>query len=113
MASLYAENARLYPEAEPLVEGRDAIRAKYAEWFGMGTAEFQHRRLGLTVDGPLAIERVAWSMKITGEPGGPPMEPMEGTGKSVIVWRKVGDTWLIEDDIGNMDHPLAPPGGGS
>ena len=112
MASLYTENARMYPADEPLVEGREAIRAKYVEWFGMGTAEFQSRRLGLTVNGPFAIERVAWSMKITGEPGGPAFE-MTGTGKSVVVWQKIGDQWLILDDIGNNDKPMAPPSGGS
>jgi ketosteroid isomerase-like protein len=112
MASMYAENARLYPSDEPLVEGREAIRAKYAEWFGMGTAEFQNRRLGLTVSGPFAIERNTWSMKITGEPGGPAFE-MTGTGKSVVVWQKIGDQWLILDDIGNNDKPMTPPAGGS
>jgi ketosteroid isomerase-like protein len=112
MASLYAENAKLYPADEPLVEGREAIRAKYVEWFGMGTAEFQNRRLGLTVNGPIAVERVTWSMKITGEPGGPVFE-MTNTGKSVVVWQKVGDQWLILDDIGNNDKPMVPLAGGS
>jgi ketosteroid isomerase-like protein len=111
MAAMYAPEGRLYPEGEPLVEGRDTIRAKYAEWFGMGTAQIETRRLGLTVNGTLAVERTAWTMTITGEPGGPPMEPMVSQGKSVIVWQKVGDQWLILDDIGNSDAPMMPPGG--
>jgi len=113
IASLYASDGRLYPEAEPLVEGREAIRAKYAEWFGMGTAQIESRRLGLTVSGSIAVERTAWTMTITGEPGGPPMEPMVSQGKSVIVWQKVGDQWLILDDIGTSDAPMMPPGGGN
>jgi ketosteroid isomerase-like protein len=111
LASMYATDARLYPEGEPLVEGRDAIRAKYAEWFAMGTAQIETRRLGLTVNGTLAVERIAWTMTITAEPGAPPMEPMVSNGKGVIVWQRIGDQWLIVDDIGNSDAPMAPPGG--
>jgi ketosteroid isomerase-like protein len=113
MAAMYVADGRLYPEAEPLVEGHDAIRAKYAEWFGMGTAQIESRRLGLTVSGSIAVERVAWTMTLTADPGGPPMEPMVIRGKGVIVWQKVGDQWLIVDDVGSSDAPMMPPGGGN
>jgi ketosteroid isomerase-like protein len=113
MASLYAENARLYPADEPLVEGREAIRAKYVEWFGMGTAEFTHQRIGILVNGPVAIERMKWSMTISPNPGGPPFEPMTMVGKGVLVWQKMGDQWLIVDDIGNNDAPMMPPAAGT
>jgi ketosteroid isomerase-like protein len=111
LAAMYAEDARLYPSDEPLVEGRDAIRAKYVEWFGMGTAEIDAERLGLVVSGPVAIERMKWSMTITANPGDPPMPPMTMVGKGVVVWRKIGDRWMIVDDIGNNDAPMTPPGG--
>jgi ketosteroid isomerase-like protein len=113
LASLYAENARLYPQDEPIVEGREAIRAKYVSWFGMGTAEIDSERLGLTVNGPIAIERMKWTMTITAEPGGPPMEPLTMVGKGVVVWRKIGNQWLIMDDVGNNDAPMVPPAGQS
>jgi ketosteroid isomerase-like protein len=112
LASLYAENARLYPSDEPLVEGREAIRAKYAQWFGMASAEFTHERMGILVNGPVAIERVKWSMTLTAKPGGPPMPPMTLVGKGVVVWQRIGDQWLILDDIGNNDAPMTPPAGG-
>jgi len=113
IAAVYAPDARLYPEAEPLVEGRDAIRAKYAEWFAMGAAQIETRRLGLTVNGTLAVDRTAWTMTITADPGAPPMEPMVIQGKGVVVWQKVGDQWLIVDDVGNSDAPMMPPAGGN
>jgi ketosteroid isomerase-like protein len=113
LAALYAEDARMYPQDEPIVVGRDAIRAKYIEWFGMGTADIRSERLGILVNGPVAVERMTWTMTITAEPGGPPMEPMTMIGKGVVVWRKIGDQWLIVDDIGNNDAPMAAPGSGS
>lgn len=109
MAALYAEDARMFPEAEPLVEGRAAIAAKYAEWFGMGSATMEWKRLGVTANGPLAVERGTYTMTITPEPGAADTTAMTLRGKSVIVWRKVGDQWLISDDIGNSDAPMPPP----
>jgi len=112
IAALYAEDARLFPADEPLVVGRAAIRDKYAEWFGMGTAAFTNERIGLTVNGPLAVERLTWTMTLSAEPGGPAMAPMTIVGKNVTVWRRVAGRWMIIDDIGNNDAPMMMPGGG-
>lgn len=114
VAALYAEDARMFPQGEPMVQGRDAIRAKYAEWFGMGSAEFEWQRLGVTANGPLAVERGTYTMVIRPEPGAEDTTSMTDRGKSVVVWRKVGGRWLISDDIGNSDAPMptmAPPAG--
>jgi ketosteroid isomerase-like protein len=113
LASLYAEDALLYPQGEPLVEGREAIRAKYAEWFAMGNAAFENRRISVTANGPLAIERGRFTMTITPEPGDTTgMPAMTETGKYVVVWKNVNGTWLISDDIGTSDQMMAPPGAG-
>lgn len=109
LAALYTEDARMFPEAEPLVVGRDAIRAKYAEWFGMGTATIEWKRMGVTANGPLAVERVTYTMTLRPEPGVADTMSMTIQGKSVIVWRKMGDQWLMTDDIGNSDAPMMPP----
>jgi ketosteroid isomerase-like protein len=109
MATLYADDARMFPEAEPLVEGREAIRAKYAEWFGMGSATVEWKRLALTANGPLAVERGTSTMTLRPEPGVADTTSMTLQGKFVIVWRKVGDQWLMSDDIGNSNAPMVPP----
>lgn len=110
MAAMYAEDARMYPQGEPLVEGRDAIRAKYAEWFGMGSAEFEFQRIGLTANGPIAVERGTMTMHIMPDSGAPPgMTEMTESGKYVIVWKKVDGQWLIADDIANTDAMTPPP----
>jgi uncharacterized protein (TIGR02246 family) len=112
MASLYAEDARMYPQGEPVVEGREAIRAKYAEWFAMGSAQFDIRRHSITANGPIAIERGAYTMTIRPDPGAPAgMTAMTDTGKYVLVWKRVNGQWLIADDIANSDQ--LPPGTGS
>jgi hypothetical protein len=38
---------------------------------------------------------------------------MVSEGKGIVVWQKVGDQWLIVDDIGNSDAPMTTPGGGN
>lgn len=106
LAALYAQDARMFPEAEPLVTGRDAIRAKYAEWFAMGTAEITSQRIGLTANGPLAVERATYTMVLRPEPGAADTTSVTIQGKSVIVWQKVDGQWLITDDIGNSDAPM-------
>jgi len=41
------------------------------------------------------------------------MPSITGTGKAAIVRTKVGDRWLILDDIGSADQPMVPSGGGT
>jgi ketosteroid isomerase-like protein len=110
IAALYAPDARMFPQGEPMVQGREAIRAKYAEWFGMGSGEFTFNRLGVTVNGPIGVERGTFTMHIMPDSGAPPgMTEMRETGKYVIVWKLVDGQWLISDDIGNTDSmPGAP-----
>jgi uncharacterized protein (TIGR02246 family) len=110
IAALYAEDARLYPQGQPMVVGRDAIRAQYADWFGMGSAQFENHRIGITANGPLAVERGTFTMTIMPEADAPPDTPtMTETGKYVAVWVKVDGQWLIGDDIGTSDRPASPP----
>jgi ketosteroid isomerase-like protein len=114
VAAMYAPDARMYPEGEPMVQGREAIRAKYAEWFSMGSGEFTTNRLGVTVNGPVGVERGTFTMHIMPDSGAPPeMTEMRANGKYVIVWRLVDGQWLISDDIMNMDAMPGAPAGGS
>ena len=61
----------------------------------------------MVANGPLAIE--AGTYKITFTPAGAPA-PITDTGKYLVHWHKVGDKWMMVDDIWNSDLPAMPMG---
>lgn len=114
IAAVYADNARMYMANEPMIEGRANIRAKYAEFFGMGSWSWNVNTLGVVANGPLAVEWGTYTLAFTPGPNAPPMVaamPPADTGKFVVHWHKINGQWLIVDDIGNTSMPMAPPPG--
>ena len=105
-ASFYEDDAELLPVAEPAVTGREAIRRKWAEFFGIPGFSNQSRltQLDVSTDGTLAYTRGTYETAMTGTDGQPTVE----RGKWVTVWRRQSDgSWRIVQDISNTDTP--PP----
>ena len=105
-AAFYEDNAELLPVAEPAVNGRDAIRRKWAEFFGIPGFANQSRltQVDVSADGTLAYTRGTYETAMTGGDGKPTVE----RGKWVTVWRRQADgSWRIVQDISNTDTP--PP----
>lgn len=104
LAAIYAENGRVMAPNEPVAAGRTAIAAS------MGMMGAMKPNLVLTTEsvvanGDLAVE--AGTYKITLTPPGAP-GPITDTGKYLVHWHKVGDKWMMVDDIWNSDLPAVP-----
>lgn len=104
VAVFYTENGRVMPPNMPVASGRTAIAATLG---GMAALK---PVLALTTEsvaasGPIAIE--AGTYKFTMTPPGAPA-PVTDTGKYLVHWHKVGDKWMLVDDIWNSDLPAVP-----
>jgi len=99
----FAEDARLLPDGQPLVEGRKAIAAYWQGAFDAGISDLQ---LGLTavdmVGDDTMIETGTWSIALPKEGGG----SQRVGGKALVVWKKQPDgVWRMAQDMWNADAP--------
>lgn len=99
----FTEDARLLPDGNPIVEGREAIAAF---WQGGFDAGFRDLELGLTavdmVGDDTMIETGTWSVSVPRTEGG----SERVGGKALVVWKKEADgVWRMAQDMWNMDTP--------
>jgi len=104
LAAHYTEDGRVMAPNTPVASGRQAIAASMGM---MGGATLVLTTESVAANGPLAIERGTYSITLT-PPGA--TAQVTDTGKYLVHWRKVGDTWLKVDDIWNSDLPAMPAG---
>lgn len=105
-AGFYAENAVLMPVAEPIVDGREAIREEWRHVFGIPGFKNTSRLVALepSRSGDLAYLRGVYESPMLGADGQQVVE----RGKWVSVWKRQADgAWRIVVDIFNTDAP--PP----
>jgi ketosteroid isomerase-like protein len=105
LAALFAEDGRMMPPNAPVAVGHAAIVA------GLATMAGSQPTLALTTvavetSGPLAVETgtYAFSLMVPGA-----KEPIKDTGKYVSSFRKVGDKWMLVDNIWNSDMVMPMP----
>jgi ketosteroid isomerase-like protein len=103
IAAHYTEDGRVMAPNMAVASGRQAISAALGT---MGGATLVLTTEAVVANGPLAVERGTYKITLT-PPGA--SAPITDTGKYLVHWRKVGDTWLMADDIWNSDLPLALP----
>ena len=104
LAAHYAEDGRVMAPNMPVASGRQAIAASMGM---MGGATLVLTTESVAASGSLAVERGTYRITLT-PPGA--TAPVTDTGKYLVHWRKVGDTWLKVDDIWNSDLPAMPAG---
>lgn len=105
-AMVYAEDARALPPNMVPDVGRAAILKSFQGMAGMkGTIGFV--TTSVAANGPLAVETGTYSFTFT-PPGAP--APVTDTGKYMAHWHKMGDTWMIVENIWNSDLPAMPMG---
>lgn len=102
MAALYFENAVLLPPNEPEVIGRAEIRRWYSKSFSSGVSDFRMESRTVFYEGPVAYERGAYSVRLTG-PGGNGQARTD-TRKYVWTLRTSPTGWLIDSHIFNSDR---------
>lgn len=106
VAAHYAEDGRVMAPNMAVAAGRQAIAASMGMMAGATLALTTE---SVTANGPLAVERGTYSITLT-PPGA--TAPITDTGKYLVHWHKVGDKWLMVDDIWNSDLPamsMEPP----
>jgi len=99
----YAEDAKVLPPNMPAVEGRQAIKAMYAQ-SQPSFKEFRLDIVSLEGRGDLAHEYGTYALAAA--PSGL-SAPVTDRGKYVAVWKKQADgTWKMIRDIYNSDLPV-------
>ena len=104
--SHYADDAVMLPTAEPLIEGKAAIREEWQHILAIPDFSNQTtmRDAKVSSDGGMAYTYGTYRARMMGEDG----KPVEEPGKYVTIWRRSADgKWLIVVDTYNTDVP--PP----
>ena len=98
IAAMYAEDAYVLPPGHDMVKARAAIEAF---WKG-ATTQLGDAKL-VVVDvapmGPRTAREIGTFSFITKA-----RPPQTVSGKYVVVWRKIGNKWLLSTDIWNMNR---------
>ncbi|HLL74117.1 MAG TPA: SgcJ/EcaC family oxidoreductase [Pyrinomonadaceae bacterium] len=100
VAAWYTADATLLPPDNPLVKGREAIRAFWQGAMSTGVREAKLETLEVESRDDLAYEVGRFEMAVQ-PPGG---ERAEMAGKYVVVWKREGDGWRMHVDIWNGDR---------
>ena len=103
MLSLYVdEPLRLHPD-EPIIVGKDAIRAVFQSNREANDADFKNAAVDIRVSGDLAVVRGTWAGTFTPKDGS---DVYQDSGKWVSVRERQPDgSWKIVYDIWNRDAP--------
>ena len=100
----YADDAVLLPTAEPMIEGKAAIREEWEHILAIPNFSSKTTMREAEMSGDLAYTYGSYSARMMGEDGKPVDEP----GKYVSIWRRGADgKWRIVVDTYNTDVP--PP----
>jgi ketosteroid isomerase-like protein len=102
VAAHYTEDGRVMAPNMPVTSGRQAIAASMGMMAG---ATLVLTTESVAANGSLAIERGTYKITLT-PPGA--TAPITDTGKYLVHWHKVGDNWMMVDDIWNSDLPAMP-----
>jgi ketosteroid isomerase-like protein len=105
VAGLYAEDGRLLVPNGPTVTGRKAI----ASWWGAmlrlpnSTVSFAPTTVVVAKSGDLAYELGSYRLSID-----MPQGRVSDSGKTMVIWKKVGGSWQVTADMYSSERPLAP-----
>jgi ketosteroid isomerase-like protein len=99
LARMSTERAILLPPNAEMIEGREAIKEYWRSVFAAGLKDVSVRTVRVDEycrDGAREIGRVRLNAPM-------PRDVLEG--KYVIVWRKIGESWLLDSAIWNFTRP--------
>ena len=105
-ASVYADDARVFPPNALLVTGKEAIRNLFAELFASPGFEidWEVTRVEVSRAGDLGYVVGTHEVTVNDAEG----NPVTDRGKWIAIWKKQADgTWKCIEDIWNSDGPAA------
>lgn len=95
VAALYTEDAQVIAPGAPIATGRAAIAAFWQSSIASGIKDVTLETTGVESDGNLAYE--------TGVVRLVSKEGVTTAARYVVVWKRVGETWLLHRDIWNSE----------
>ena len=98
--AIYAENSTFMPPNQPIIRGKDALRAFYDEQFKSGATNLKLNVNEVSGHGPLAYQSGTYEMDVKGTNGA-----TRDRGKYLFVLRRMVDTWRYEYTMWNSDLP--------
>ena len=101
--SLLADDVAVFPDQQPIVKGKPAVRTLFAPFFDAKGPALSCEPLTAEVaaSGDMAYTTGTYLVKGTDAE----RSATRGHGKYVTVWRKRGGRWRVAVDIGNSTPP--------
>lgn len=98
VAALYSPSAQVFPPGEAMQQGSDAIRSFWQGAIDSGMRDVALRSVEIESHGDTAHEIGTVSVRDA--------EGAEiATGKYAVIWKLVGNQWMLHRDIWNLDGP--------
>ena len=102
LARISTEHAILMPPNAEMIEGRDAIEKYWRSVFAAGLKDVSVTTIRVDEYGDDAARELGRIHLNASEP----RDALDG--KYVIVWRKIGESWLLDSVIWNFTQPAIP-----
>ncbi len=98
VAGLYTEDAVVYPPGGGPVDGRSAIQAFWQGAIDSGMKVDDLHAVEVEARGDMAGEIGVLTLTVPGDAGSTKV-----SGKYIVIWKRVGDTWQLHRDIWNTN----------
>ncbi len=99
---IYAENSVFMPPNQPIIRGKDALKAFYDDLLKSGASGLKLNVGEISGHGPLAYQSGTYEMEVTSASAS-----TRDRGKYLFVARKYNDVWRYEYTMWNSDLPAA------
>jgi ketosteroid isomerase-like protein len=105
---VYTEDAVAAFGNQPVIRGREALRANAIQMRAMGTPSLDLRTESATASGDLGVERGTYVFTMTLGPGAPPAMAalFPDSGSYMTRWQRVNGEWKIAELVVNSMKPL-------
>ena len=98
VASLYSEDAALFPPGGERVDGRSAIQTFWQGAIDSGLKIDDLHAVEVDARSDMAGEIGVFTLSVPGDSG-----PTKVAGKYIVIWKRTGHTWQLHRDIWNTN----------
>ncbi len=98
VASLYSEDAALFPPGGERVDGRSAIQAFWQGAIDSGMKLDDLHAIEVDAGGDIAGEVGVFILSVPGDSG-----VTKVAGKYIVIWKRAGHTWQLHRDLWNKN----------
>jgi ketosteroid isomerase-like protein len=98
VASLYSEDAALFPPGGERIDGRSAIQTFWQGAIDSGMKIDDLHAIEVDSGGDIAGEVGVFILSVPGDSG-----PVKVPGQYIVVWKRSGHTWQLHRDIWNTN----------